>query len=59
MKRDIFIKHFLRITEDRLNKYLPEKETEGVLIFKTYQLMSRTLSHILNTKLNVNGEDNE
>ncbi len=53
MKKDVFIKNFLRVIEMRLEKILPEEATEGQYVFKAYQLTSRGLGHILVRKLNV------
>lgn len=59
MDRSTFIKNYLRVSEQRLQKFLPKEASEGVYMFKAYQLVSRALGHIINGKLTVNGEAEE
>ena len=50
MKRDEFIKNLLRVIENKLEKELPEEESEGVYIYETFLKLNRMLKHIQGTK---------
>jgi len=53
IKKENFVKNFLRVVESRLNKDLPQEASEGEFIMRAYDLTSGQLRHVIIEKYSV------